>query len=309
MGVAEQVRRSRREVKVVPRGAVAPAVMRGTVAAVERGRVWVTVPAVTQEQLHGPVSVMHGMVLDPGDRVVVASVGGHWEDLVVITASKPSVPAPHTHAAGDVVSGVLDSARVPVLGAEHLSAGSVGVSQLQDGSVGSAQLQDGAVGRAELDSVVAGAVSRVLDPVRVWSGPGVVETTWDANLGWVSWVDVSTVGATALAEWVFPAAVDAVGVARPSGWQCTVVTVGLTGVSMVSPHVAYVDGAGAVTGVNAEVGLTAWSDWSYRVEHDFILPANCWPRPTFALSLVEASASGRVGITAPRVATKSERSQ
>ena len=48
--------------------------------------------------------------------------------------------ASHTHGAGDINSGVLDAARIPVLDGTKLGAGSVGTAQLGAGSVGTAQL-------------------------------------------------------------------------------------------------------------------------------------------------------------------------
>lgn len=43
--------------------------------------------------------------------------------------------ASHTHGAGDIASGVLDTARIPVLDSANLKAGSVGTEQLGDGVV------------------------------------------------------------------------------------------------------------------------------------------------------------------------------
>lgn len=43
--------------------------------------------------------------------------------------------ASHTHGAGDVASGVLDAARIPVLDGTKLGTGSVGTEQLKDGAV------------------------------------------------------------------------------------------------------------------------------------------------------------------------------
>lgn len=53
--------------------------------------------------------------------------------------------ASHTHGAGDINSGVLDAARLPVLDGTKLGAGSVGTAQLGAGSVGTAQLGAAAV--------------------------------------------------------------------------------------------------------------------------------------------------------------------
>ena len=53
--------------------------------------------------------------------------------------------ASHTHGAGDINSGVLDAARIPVLDGTKLGAGSVGTAQLGAGSVGTAQLGAAAV--------------------------------------------------------------------------------------------------------------------------------------------------------------------
>ena len=48
--------------------------------------------------------------------------------------------ASHTHGAGDINSGVLDAARIPVLDGTKLGTGSVGTAQLGAGSVGTEQL-------------------------------------------------------------------------------------------------------------------------------------------------------------------------
>lgn len=53
----------------------------------------------------------------------------------VTAAALGGAAASHTHGAGDVSSGVLDAARIPVLDSANLKAGSVGTEQLGDGVV------------------------------------------------------------------------------------------------------------------------------------------------------------------------------
>ncbi|WP_102158668.1 hypothetical protein [Zhihengliuella halotolerans] len=65
---------------------VAPSIMRGHVATVEAGRVYVTLPGVSAREVLGPVTVARDLVLAEGDRVIVAAVGASWDDLVVLAA-------------------------------------------------------------------------------------------------------------------------------------------------------------------------------------------------------------------------------
>ena len=53
--------------------------------------------------------------------------------------------ASHTHGAGDINSGVLDAARLPVLDGTKLGAGSVGSSQLASSAVTTQKIKDTAV--------------------------------------------------------------------------------------------------------------------------------------------------------------------
>ena len=53
--------------------------------------------------------------------------------------------ASHTHGAGDISSGTLDSSRIPVLDASKLDAGSVGSSQLASSAVTTQKIKDAAV--------------------------------------------------------------------------------------------------------------------------------------------------------------------
>ena len=53
----------------------------------------------------------------------------------VTAAALGGAAATHTHGAGDVASGVLDAARIPVLDGTKLGTGSVGTEQLKDGAV------------------------------------------------------------------------------------------------------------------------------------------------------------------------------
>ena len=53
--------------------------------------------------------------------------------------------ASHTHGAGDIASGTLDSSRIPVLDGTKLDAGSVGSSQLASSAVTTQKIKDTAV--------------------------------------------------------------------------------------------------------------------------------------------------------------------
>ena len=53
--------------------------------------------------------------------------------------------ASHTHGAGDIASGTLDSSRIPVLDGTKLGAGSVGSSQLASSAVTTQKIKDTAV--------------------------------------------------------------------------------------------------------------------------------------------------------------------
>ncbi|MGP9782522.1 hypothetical protein ACT3UQ_08690 [Glutamicibacter sp. AOP12-B1-11] len=156
-------------------------------------------------------------------------------------------------------------------------------------------------------------LNRIMAPAQVWVGDSSgnnahVETLWDADLGWVSWIDVAALPGTGDIGFWYPSSDAVQASARPYGWSMQVFTQGLAGVGSLRPRVDYMDGA-TVTGSNAELSLTAWPDWSYRVEHDFILPASRAARPAFVLVGRTAGATGRIGLTRPKLGTKSERSQ
>lgn len=156
-------------------------------------------------------------------------------------------------------------------------------------------------------------LNRIMAPAQVWRGDSsgnnpFVTTSWDSDFGWISWVDVASLpGAGDIGFW-FPFDEALATAARPYGWSMQVFTQGLAGVGSLRPRVDYMNGA-TVTGSNAELSLTAWPDWSYRVEHDFILPASRAARPAFVLVGKTAGATGRIGLTRPKLGTKSERSQ
>ncbi|MGP4995558.1 hypothetical protein [Glutamicibacter ardleyensis] len=135
-----------------------------------------------------------------------------------------------------------------------------------------------------------------------------VSHEWDPNYGWVSWIDLAALAVVGDALFTFPYQAGIAAVARPYGWEMTVLTSGVSGVTGLRPRVDYMSGA-TIIGANAQLSLAGWTNWAYRVEHDFILPANTSARPTFLALGVTASSVGRIGLTAPKLATKSERSQ
>lgn len=61
--------------------------------------------------------------------------------------------ASHTHGAGDIASGTLDSSRIPVLDASKIDAGSVGSSQLASSAVTTQKIKDAAVTADKLASL------------------------------------------------------------------------------------------------------------------------------------------------------------
>lgn len=67
--------------------------------------------------------------------------------------------ASHTHGAGDIASGTLDAARLPLLDSTSLKAGSVGTAQLADGAVATEKL-----GRASVtaEKIAALAITAAL---------------------------------------------------------------------------------------------------------------------------------------------------
>jgi len=162
---------------------------------------------------------------------------------------------------------------------------------------------------AEVDASLAS----IRTPSRSWAAvntadQGAVSHEWDPDYGWVSWIDLALLKGTGDRGFTFPFASGVAGVVRPCGWQMTVLLSGVSGLSGVQPRVDYMNGATS-TGSNALLSLSVWPDWSYQVEHDFILPASRSARPTFYALGVTASAVGRIGLTRPKLGTKSERSQ
>ena len=77
----------------------------------------------------------------------------------VTAAALGGAAASHTHGAGDVDSGTLDAARIPVLGSANLKAGSVGTEQLGDGAVATDK-----IGRAAIttEKIAALAITAAL---------------------------------------------------------------------------------------------------------------------------------------------------
>ena len=156
-------------------------------------------------------------------------------------------------------------------------------------------------------------LAKIRTPAKSWwpSGhPGVeaISNEWDPDLGWVSWIDLAKLGSTGNLGFIYPFAAGVASVSRPSGWQMTVLLSGVSGVTGLQPRVDYMNGA-TRDGSNAMLSLAVWQDWAYQVEHDFILPASRAARPTFVALGVTASSVGRIGLTAPKLAAKSERSQ
>lgn len=156
-------------------------------------------------------------------------------------------------------------------------------------------------------------LNRIMAPAQVWRGDSSgnnahVETTWDPDFGWISWVDVAALAGSGDVGFWFPFDDSVASSSRPFAWTLDVLTRDLQGVGALRPRVDYMNGA-TRTGSNAELSLTAWPDWSYRVEHDFILPASRAARPAFVLVGKASNASGRIGLTRPRLGAKSERSQ
>lgn len=168
----------------------------------------------------------------------------------------------------------------------------------------------------QLESQVAvqqSYLNRIMAPAQVWradvsGNDAYVQTSWDADYGWISWVDVASLPGSGDIGFWFPSVGNTAGSNRPFAWSMDILAESLTGVGSLRPRVDYMNGA-TRTGSNAELSLTAWPDWSYRVEHDFILPANRVARPAFVLVGKTAGATGRIGLTRPRLGAKSERSQ
>ena len=155
-------------------------------------------------------------------------------------------------------------------------------------------------------------IDKIASPALAWrlvSGDqSVIQTKWDPDYGWVSWLDVGRLAGSGEVALFFPAPSTLSTTARPFAWSMDVFTQGLAGVTGLSPRVQYMNGS-TVSGQNDEVSLQAWPDWSYRVEHDFILPASRTARPAFLLLSKTSTASGLIGLSRPRLGAKSERSQ
>lgn len=162
-----------------------------------------------------------------------------------------------------------------------------------------------------LDSKASSAsVASIVTPTKKWSGlvpadDSAVTVEFDPDYGWISWIDLSKIGTVGDVAFSFPHTTSASTSSRPYGWGMNVLTEGVGGVSALRPRVDYMNGA-TVTGSNAELSLTAWATWGYSVAHDFILPASRSPRPTFVVVGKTAGSTGRIGLTRPVLATKSE---
>ena len=101
--------------------------------------------------------------------------------------------ASHTHGAGDINSGVLDAARLPVLDGTKLGAGSVGTAQLAALSVLATHIAQGAV---TAQKIAPGAVTaeKIADKT-----VGVAQLTNDARFG--TELAISTPGSTPDLAW------------------------------------------------------------------------------------------------------------
>lgn len=85
-----------------------------------------------QDALEEIITVMQGITQG---SVANGSIGLAKLAAEVTAIALGGAAASHTHGAGDVASGVLDAARIPVLDSANLKAGSVGTEQLKDGAV------------------------------------------------------------------------------------------------------------------------------------------------------------------------------
>ncbi|MNW35791.1 hypothetical protein D3C74_127930 [compost metagenome] len=156
-------------------------------------------------------------------------------------------------------------------------------------------------------------LNKIMAPAQVWRGDSsgnnaFVSTLWDPDYGWISWIDVAALPGTGDVGFWFPYDATTQASSRPYGWKVDVLLQDVAGVGSIRPRVDYMSGS-TVAGTNAELSLTAWPDWSYSVEHDFILPASQAARPAFVLVGKTEGATGRIGLTRPKLGTKSERSQ
>lgn len=171
-----------------------------------------------------------------------------------------------------------------------------------------AGLQDALDSKAPSSSVAS-----IVTASKKWAGliaahDSAVSVEFDPDYGWITWIDLSKITTAGDVAFSFPHTVSASTSARPYGWSMNILAEGVAGVTALRPRVDYMNGA-TVTGSNAELALTAWPTWGYSVAHDFILPASRLPRPTFVVVGNTAASAGRIGLTRPKLGTKSERSQ
>lgn len=156
-------------------------------------------------------------------------------------------------------------------------------------------------------------LNKIMAPAQVWRGdaPGNndhITTSWDPDYGWVSWIDISALPGTGDIGFWHPFDAATATSARPYGWELLIIAQDVQGITGLRPRVDYMNG-NTRAGSNAELSLSPWPDWAYRVEHDYILPASRAARPALVILGKTANASGRIGLTRPRLGAKSERSQ
>ncbi|MHA7227827.1 hypothetical protein [Glutamicibacter soli] len=199
------------------------------------------------------------------------SVVVRWEDI----EGKPMIfpPATHTHPMAEVIG-----------------------------------LNDALAGKASVPSVAS-----IVTASKKWAGlvaahDSAVSVEFDPDYGWISWIDLSKLSTVGDVAFSFPHSIPTHTAARPYGWRMDVLTETVLGVTALQPRVDYMNGA-TVTGSNAELTLSPWPTWGYAVAHDFIVPASRAARPTFVIVGNTAASSGRIGLTRPKMGTKSEVSQ
>ena len=92
----------------------------------------------------------------------------------VTAAALGGAAASHTHGAGDIASGTLNAARIPVLGSGNLGAGSVGTTQLGAGVVTTEKL-----GRASVtaEKIAALAITAALIANKTITGAKIADNT------------------------------------------------------------------------------------------------------------------------------------